>query len=894
MPVWLTRLCLRLHALLSRSHDRELRDELQLHIDLLTDEYQAGGLSAADARARAHRKFGNATRMQETSHDLFAFATLEGLMSDVVYAIREMRRGPGFTAVAVLSLAVGIGTVTGVFALVDAFMLRHLPVPAPDRLVAFSTSGTAAWSRWSSGAYGHWADAPGAAFDVAAVYALSPLEQPHVIVRDGQTTITMHVSVVSGTYFDVLGVPMAAGRGLTPADDREPAGHAVAVISDRLWDRHFGRAADIVGRGLELNGGLYEIVGVTRRGFMGDWVGQPTDVWLPLSVHAAITRAQNLSNEQSTARWLRVLARLRPGVGPEEATASANFLYQQYQTAHPAIAQSWRDRGERIALASAARGYAPERQGYAQPLMVLAAIAALVLIVACTNFANLLFARAEARQREVDVRLALGAGRWRIVRQSLTECSCLAVVAGVCGLVVSAWVTTAILKWFGEAIQPIELDLVFSRRMLACGAACIGLVVAAGLVPCLRACRPSRHLGLATSASRSHGSARARRTLLVGQLALCTVLLTGAGLMLRTVGNLRSQGLGFDRNVLLVTLALDRAGYTGAPGAMLIQRVRERLRAIHGIENVSTTRAGVLDPRAYWIDASDRLIVDGQDPIGGARWTATDVGLGFFETIGMPIVRGRAFDDGDFGPATDVIVINETMATLLFGRQDPIGRRIGIGATSPRRRVVGVVNDARQVSPRDRGMAVVYRPLVAAPPQVILAVRTRDAAADAVDVVRHQLESVDSGLPIVSVRTIDEVLDDAIAQERLMSTLGAWLGTIVILVTCVGLYALISYEVTRRKREIGVRLALGSTRGGVARLVLRDCWRLVGLGLAVGAPLSLAAARPLSSWLFELDAHDPQTIACVIVLLFAVALVAAIRPARAAARIDPVTLLRAE
>lgn len=894
MPVWLVRLRLRARAMLSRSHDRELRDELQLHIDLLADEYHMQGMSMADAQARAHREFGNATRVQEASHDLFSFRALETLLKDLAYAIREMRRSPGFTAVAVLSLAVGIGAVTTAFAVLDAFVFRGLSLPAPDRLVAFSESDTAAWSRWRYATFRHWAESPDAPFDAVAIHTLSPIEESQVR-GDGQPSSTVHISVVSGNYFDVLKVPMIAGRALTPSDDRRSAGQPVAVISEAFWDRRFGRASEAIGRGVELNGVLYEILGVARRDFTGDWVGQPTDIWLPLSMHRAIAGGQtNLATDQSQAKWLRVIARLKDTATTEQATAAANVLYQRFLAQQPAGPRVEPEGGERIALLSAARGYAPQRQRYAQPLMILTAIVALVLVVACANFTNLLLARSEARHREFAVRLALGAGRWRIIAQSLTECVLLASLAGTLGILISHWATTAVLKRFAATIEPIDLDLRFDARVLTFTAACVGVVILSGLWPCIRGPQSPTLQRLSKAAMREHRANRLTRTLLVGQLALCAVLMIGSGLMLRTITNLRSQWLGFERNVLLVTLAPGRAGYTGEAGSMLLERVRERLLAIRGIVSVSTSRSELLDYRAYWVESSERLSVDGMEPVAGVKWTSAEVGPGYFDTIGLPVVRGRAFDDGDFTPSSNVIVVNKTMASLLFGLQDPIGRRVGLTSTSPKLSIVGVVDDARQMSPRDHGIGVMYRPLHGTPPRVVLAVRTRGPAADATDLVHHQLQSMDQDLPLVSVRTIDELLDEAIAHERLIGTLATWLGVLIIVITCIGLHALVSYDVAQRTHEIGVRLALGATRGGVAWLVLRDCSGLVGLGLAVGVPLSLAAAQPLSSQLFGIRPGDPQTIASAVLLLVAVALVAALRPARSAARTDPVALLRAD
>jgi predicted permease len=887
-PVWLHRLRLRARAMAAPGHDRALGAELQLHIDLLTDEYVAGGLSLPEARARAHREFGNTTSVQETSHELYSLRALEGLGKDVACALRAIRRSPGFTAIAVVSLAVGIGVATTTFSVIDALMLRGLPVPQPERLVAFSAPTAATWSRWSYAAFQQWVDAPDAVFDATAVYNLNDLEQPRIVGIG-----TARVSLVAGNYFAVLGVPAIAGRVFDASDDGRPSGRPVAVVSHAFMERQFGTTAAILGRSLVVNGAVYEVVGVGRRGFTGDWVGQPIDIWLPLSAYPAITRGPaDALSDASSARWLRIIARLRDGVTLEQATASANLLFDRWRSAQSAA--PFADRSDQIALSSAARGYAPLRQQYAQPLMIGGAIVALVLVVACANFINLLYGRSQSRQQEFAVRLVMGAGHWRIARQALAECVLLASLAGLGGLLVSSWATTAALKRFAATIQPLELAAGVDGRALSFAAACVGLVVLFGLAPSMKGALISASQHLSQAAMRQRRRNMVGRIFLVTQLALCAVLLVGAGLMVRTVDNLRSQSLGFHRDVLLVTLAPGQAGYTGEAAAMFLGQVRERLLAIRGIGSVSTTSAPLLDNRAYWVDSSERLTIDEGQPMAGARWTFAEVGPGFFDTMGIPLVRGRGLLESDFTSPADVVVINQSLARILFGSEDPLGQAVGMPGAAVKSVIVGVVNDVRQTSPRDQGLAVLYRPLRQPPPQVVLAIRTNGRAADAVDVVRHQLEAMDRDIPVVKVQTVEDVLNAAIAQERLLATFAAWLGMLVIIVTCVGLHALVDNDVAQRTHEIGVRLALGATRGGVAMLVLRSSGALVGVALCLGVPLSLAATRPLSSQLYGLRPDDPQTIASVIVLLLAVAFGAAIRPARSAARVDPVVLLRAD
>ena len=732
MPIWLTRLRLRLRATFSRRHDAELRHELLHHLQLLEDEYRAQGLSPAEARRAAHLEFGNATLIQETSHDLFSFRALEELAHDLAYALRAMKRSAGFTLIAVCSLALGIGAVTATFAVIDAFLLRGLPVPAPDQLVAFSVSNSAAWRRWPYAVYERWRDAPEGLFDAAASLTV---ERFNVSTPQGGENQDgkVRVSLVSGTYFQVLQAPVPFGRALTPADDRAPGAHPVAVISAAFWEGWFGNAADVIGRHIVLNRVPYEIVGVTGRGFTGEWIGAPTDVWIPLAMHGAVSPdAPSLLDDRWGLRsaTMRVIARRRPGVSRDAAEAVANVVYQRFNADKVAVlgdsADAMRDRKQHIDLLEATQGYSPERSRYVRPLMILSAIVVLVLVVACANFANLLLGRAQIRQPEYSVRLALGAGRWRLVRQALTECALLAVIAGVLGLIAAQWATTALLKQLATTVQPVEFVLHLDARVLALNGACVLLVMLVGLWPGLRGARTAVTLSFLQRVAAAETGRRARvsagQLLLAGQLALCTVLLVGAGLFLRTVMNLQGQHLGFDRNVLLVSVAPRQAGYSPEAAAALIARIKERLQALPGITGVVASSNTLLNNTTYWIDGSEQLRLDNGTPAAGLRWTFSAVSPAFFHTVGMTLHVGREFAPADVNPPADRVVINRTLATFLFGSTNPIGRRIGLHPGGRMQEIIGVVEDVKQTSPRDAGLGVVYQPLGEHASHVVLAV----------------------------------------------------------------------------------------------------------------------------------------------------------------------------
>jgi predicted permease len=896
VPGWLTRFLLRARATLSARHDHELREELHVHLRLLEEEYTAQGMPPDLAHLRAHREFGNATRIQEASHDLFSFRLLEELIQDLRYAAREMRRSPGFTCIAVLSLAVAIGAVTATFTLVDAFMLRGLRVHDPKRLVVFSTGNSPSWAGWPYASFAQWRSSPDALFEAAASSDVSTHDVP---LPGGGKPGEVRVSLVSANYFRVMGADIELGRSLAGTDDSVPGAAPVAVISDAFWERWFGRSTDVLTKTLDLHGVRYDVVGVARKGFTGHSVGYPTDVWIPLTMQSALMPdAPGLLQDRwgTGARWLRIVGRPRSGVSLEWAATSANLIHQRFVAEKSAALGATspeviRERQQVVVLLTAATGYAPDRAEYTRPLIILWGITALVLLVACANFTNLMLARSEGRRREFVIRLALGCGQWRLIRQAVTECVVLALAAGLLGLLIANWTTTLALKQFAVMIVPVELALELDARVLAFTGACVAVVIAFGLWPCIRPVRSATRSSVHQSTSgRTPVRAVARRMMLIAQLAMCTVLMLGAGLLLRTVTNLRSQELGFDRNVLMISVSPGQAGYSDAAAGMLLQRVTERLSVLPGIRTVGISGPALLDYTNYWIDGSQLLTTDRGAVVAGARWTFAAVGPGFFEAMGMSL-DGRAFDDRDARPGADVAVINRSLATFIFGHEDPIGRRIRMTPRDPMLTVVGVVNDVKQTSPRDRGMGVVYLPLGSFS-HAVIAVRTAGPPADAAAVIKHQLGSIAGDLPVEKVRTIGEVLDNAIARERLMSVVSLTLAAVAIALGCVGLYALMAYDVARRTRELGIRLALGATSRKVVAMVFRDSAALVVPGLVIGVPLGMAAARPLTSQLYGVETSDPWTLAFVALLLGAVALLATLRPAHTASRIDPIALLR--
>jgi predicted permease len=894
----LKRFWVRARATLSSRHDREVREELALHLQLMEEEYLAQGVAPDQARLRARREFGNPTLIQEASHDLFSFRPAEELARDLRYAAREARRSASFTCMAVGSLAIGIGAATATFAVIDAVMLRPLPVRAPERLIAFSTASDKAWTYWSHAAFVRWRHVPADLYAVAASSDVVALNMPS---NGSAPSDDVRVALVSDNYFPVVGADIVLGRGFAAADAAARGSADVAIISDGFWRRRFSAAPDVLTKTIELGGGQYAIVGVARRGFVGHSVGYPSDVWVPLTAQPVLMPGLQGLDESagSEARWLKIVGRLADGVSVDRAAAAAGLARQVFLTEKAArlgvhSPENTRDREERFRVVAAANGDTPVRARFERALTILAAITLLVLLVACTNFTNLMFARSEARRKEFAIRLALGGGRWRLVRQSAVECLGLATVAGVLSLLFATWATSMAMTLV-TASEPVDFALELNARVLTFASCCALVAVAFGLWPSTRPVR-SAEIASARRATDEWGAGPVRtvasRLILIVQLVVCTVLLIGAGLLLRTVINLRTQDLGYDREVLLMPLATERPGLSQESAPAVVERLREQLSAIPAVQAVGVSGSVLLDPSTYWVDGSQRLSTDGGVVLPGTQWTFAAVGRGFFEAVGMRLVSGRPFVDS---PGVDAheVVINQSLATFLFGEDDPVGRRLASSPRGPMQTIVGIVKDARQVSPRDRGLGVVYVPLRGFS-RVSLAVRLADASPAAVASVRQQAGSLVGNLRAGPITTISEELDRAIARERLMTGIALFLTVLVVLIGSVGLYALMSYDVARRHRELGIRLALGATGGQLVTIVVRDAAGILIPALAIGLPLGVAVSRVLSSHLYGIHIGDPSILVTAGVLLSIVAMGAAFRPAWTASRIDPTALLRHE
>jgi predicted permease len=840
---------------------------------------------------------------------------MNALIQDIRYAIRMLCKSPGFAAVAILTLALGIGANTAIFSLMNAVMLRELPVAHPNQLVLFGdarqggSDDAFANTRIYSYPFYRELRARNQSFSEVSAALSVPFDGTHGAIDNSANLETINAQLVSGTYFSMLGVKPVLGRTFTAAEDAPAGAHAVAVISDSWWKRRFNRDPGVVGKTITFRARVYTIIGVAPPGFFGTTVGQSPDVWLPLSMEAQISPGWNGLDDQ-TFQSLYVFARLKPGVTPTQAQAEVNTLAQQLWRAQAgaSLTHEQQERLQRasIELTSAARGISRLRSRFTFPLEVLMVVVALVLLIACANIANLLLARATTRQREIAVRMAIGAGRSRLVQQMLTENLLLALIGGALGIWFASWTSGALLAMVSGGTEPLPLNVAPDARILAFTLlVCVATVLLFGIAPALRATRVE--LTGALKEGKGSDAAGGRRAmanaLIVSQVALSLVLLIGAGLFLRSISNLENVPTGFNKeNVLLFGVDPNAVGYKeDARLVNLYQALEQRIATEPGVRSASvsffTFNEGEWD---------DPVTVFGSSPAPGIENDVIEnvVGQGYFSTMGIPLLAGRTFGPQDTATSPKVAVINETMARNYFPGISPIGRRFALphdvsaakeGNNDAGIEVVGVVKDAKYISLREQPQAAAYYPYTQGTQFYYdLEVRYSGNARPIVNEVRQAASEIDPRLPVAYQSTLSEKVDESIAGQSLVSTLSAFFGLLAAFLACIGIYGVMSYAVSRRTREIGIRMAIGAERSDVLRMVMGEVGKLVTIGLAIGIPAALAADRWATSLLFGLKPTDPLTLASATVLLLLVALFAGYLPARRATKVDPMIALRYE
>jgi putative ABC transport system permease protein len=815
----------------------------------------------------------------------------------VRHGARLLGHSPSFTLVAVCSLALGIGATSAIFSLVDSVLLKSLPVRDPGRLVLLDNGS------WTNPIWEQVRERESQLFEAATAWAPVRFD----LSRGGRTDFVEGLWV-SGRFFDVLGVPAVLGRTFTTADDRRDGGASgpVAVISHAFWQRHFGGAADVVGRTITLDRVAFTIVGVTRPGFFGPSVGRSFDVAVPLGAQAVARGPESFLDQRSY--WvLEIMARLTRGQTLEEATIALRAVQPQIREA--TVPEGWPAKmvneylREGLTLVPAASGPAWLRTRYQRPLLVMMAVAGIVLLIACANVANLLLARAAGRQHEFSTRLALGASRLRLGRQLLAESLLLAGLGAAVGLAFAVWGSALLVRQLSTPRDTIALEVGLDWRVIAFTAAvAIATALLFGVAPAFRA-GSVEALGTLRQQGRAMGGPRrgfSGSPLVVVQVALSLVLVVPAGLFVRTFNRLASLDLGFDRDaVLVVSLDASRSQTAPADRLALYERVREAVAALPGI-----TGAGLSEIT----------------PVSGAGWNGPVIGPelahlsdrermtflnavtpGWFATYGTTLLAGRDFDSRDRAAAPRVAIVNEAFARRFLSGGNPVGRTIrrqeGPGDTVGHAvEIVGLVEDAAYRSVRDPVPPVMYLPMAQAAADgpraaVALSVRTTVAPSLLTNSLTAAIAEVDSDLSL-TFRPLGTYVAASLVRERMLAILSGFFGTLALLLAGIGLYGMTSYAVSRRRAEIGIRMALGAEAGRVVRLVLRRVAVLVGLGVLLGAGVSLWASRFVSALLYGLEPRDPTTLIAAAFTLAAIGALAAWLPARRAARIDPARVLR--
>jgi predicted permease len=910
----------RIRALSSRRrYDDELREEIAQHIELRRQQLIDDGLDPRDAMFEARRMFGNPTVIREETREMWTFRWIETLLQDTRFGARLLRRSPMFTLAALASLSIGIGSAAAVFSLADGLLFQTLAVHDPKQLVLF---------RWVSGPEMPFRSLNGFGVQTETetsstsfsyklfeqtrerlaaqvdLFAFADLYRSNLSV-DGRPE-TAFAQVVSGNYFNALGLAAAAGRLLGPSDDRVDA-PASAVIGHELWRRRFGGSREAVGKMIVLNGVSFTIAGVLPEGFNGTMqVAQACDVMVPLSSFKALTRGEDDPIDPEYW-WVLMMGRLKPGVTAAQIQPTADLLLKQTVAASrpqfPATSLP------RISVEPGERAQTEMRNSMRQPMKVMAMVVAIVLLVACANVANLLLARGRARGREIAVRTAIGAPRFRIVRQLLTEGILLGFGASAIGLTLAYWISSALLPALAPDDEGLTVHYSLNLRIVGftCGLAIICSILFA-LIPALRSTDASL---LPALQENTRGAVGTRRRLSLGsalvivQVALSMLLLPAAALLSWSAQRLQRTDPGFDSsNLLIFSADPSLNGYPEVRTRGFATQSLEALRRLPGVTNATLTDRPLISnsssigvARPEGVVAPPRGSKEGREfGLKNRTWRLV-VDEQFFDTFRIPIMRGNRFPAALSAKSPRVAIVNVMLAEQLFGTADVIGRRFVFGLDSGGApiEIVGVAANAHYTSIQRGAVPTAYLPVQQSPlNRITFAVRTAVDPLSLAPTIRETLRGLDDGLPIFGLRTQRQQILRSLAQERLFANLAVLLGLVTLTLSAIGLYGLLAYAVARRTAEIGVRIALGAERAQVRWMMLRQSLVLVVVGLALGIPGAVASSSVVESLLVGLSARDPRAIAAAAVVMLTVALAAAYVPARRASRIDPLTALRAE
>lgn len=844
------------------------------------------------------------------------------IRQDGRHAIRLLFQNPGFAAVAILSLALGIGANTAIFTLIDTVLLRSLPVHDPERLVVYALNPDKPSVGFNYPDYEYIRD-HNKSFSGVIAWGGGGSQAAMEVPDEGAhaTAQLITATLVSGNFFDVLGVTPAVGRLFTPADNKTEDAHPWVVLDYDFWQRRFGGDTRVVGRRMTLNGSPLTVIGVARRGFMGAAVGTHPDMYLPIMELREVRRGVRQWNSRHYW-WLTVLGRLKPGVTMRAAIPEADLMWKQIlandpeRKPVPTFDKDYYKRN-RGTLLPGSGGFSYLRNQIQKPLTVLMIVVGLVLLIACANVANLLLARAASRQKEIAIRLAIGAGRGRLVLQLVLETLVVSILGGVVGMAFAWWGVRVLMTFFPKQSIPLDINLSPDLRLLAFsfGISLIAGLVC-GLVPALQATRPSLTAALKNEIT-TIGRVRfdLRRGLVVAQVAISLLLLIGAGLFVRSLQNLKSLDPGFRReSVLVVNINPQQSGYKGQRLRDFYERLLARVRTLRDVRSASLASITPLEGSRW----NGSVLVEGYQwkPDEHPYVDFNEASDGYFATMGIPILLGRDFrpqdspaftadpnpkpgrDNEKLGPPPPVAIVNEAFAKHFFPHASPVGRHFtNSDKPDPTRvfEIVGMVKDSKYFNIREAVEPMIYVPSWRfSAGAVHLVIRSSGRPEQLVAAVRHEAANIDPAIPVLQTLTMEDQFDNTISQERVVTTLCSFFGILAVLLAAIGLYGVMSHAVARRYREIGIRMALGAKAGSVLWLVLRDTALMILIGAAIGLPAAFALTRLVSSFLYGLTPQDPLSIALATFGLIAVTALAGYIPARRATKVDPMIALRYE
>ncbi len=906
-----------------RQLDRDLDDEMANHLALREEKLREQGMSAIEAQNAARRAFGNRVLIRESTREVWMFAWFEHLVQDLRYTFRTLRKSPGFTAVAVLTLALGIGANTAIFSVINSVLLSNLPVKNPRQLVFLTNPddqglqiGFADGNR-DFITYAEFRDLERDNQVFSGVLAASNFSSsiPVELQAAGSAAndAPARVSLVSGSYFSVLGVTPILGRTFGAEVDQLRDANPIAVVSYAFWQGRLG-GGNVIGSRIRIRNTSYAVVGVAPPEFRGETVGANPDIWVPLTMQSEIFPGRDyLSLETkpfSKTEWLQVMGRLKPGVSLAQARAAIEVEFHQMMDSQTG-GMSERERrqflNQHLAVVPGSRGASTLRADFGKPLQILMALVGLILLIACVNIANILLARSAARQREISLRVALGAGALRLFRQVLTESVLLATLGGAFGLLLARWADAALLRMASNSSNQIRLDLHPDAGVLAFTLGVSLLTgILFGLAPAFQATRVDVDSVLKGTSSRLAGAAvhsgrvPIGKILVIAQVALSLLLLVVAGLFVRSFRNLSATHLGYDREHLIEFFINPlSSSYKRAEIPALEEDILRKIAAIPGVRAITLTNNGLMNDR----DSNSPVTIQGQKPLSSAdaesRWDM--VGPNFFSTIGVPILEGREITEADGGNGQRVGVINQSMARKFFPNSNPIGQLAFVHTTEGEAPfvIVGVVQDSKQHGAREKVSPRFYVPYFNPigddwTDGAAILVRTVGDPSSFSSAIRDVMRQAAPALSPATIETIDQRLSDSLVTDRMIAQLSGAFGALAIILVCIGLYGIMTYTTSGRTNEIGIRMALGAQRSGILWLVLRESLLLVLIGATIGVPLVLATGKWISSQLFGLQTADAVTLASAIALMFAVGVFASYLPARRATRVDPMVSLRYE